>query len=168
MAKFINNIGFLAYAICFLSLICLAYGETPFVVEGKVYCDSCRVQFMTKLSNFIKGATVKLECKDRVGGKVTYTEEATTDASGHYEIQVDGDHEDEICEVLPVKAPDGDCNEISTDKFNRNAARISLTTHNGIANDRREANPIGFLKKERSIECVEVLREMGITAAGLV
>ncbi|WCJ28585.1 Pollen Ole e 1 allergen and extensin family protein [Euphorbia peplus] len=167
MAKSTNSFGFLAYAICFLSLFCFAYGE-ELMVEGKVYCDTCRVQFITKLSTFIEGATVKLECKDREGGKVTFSKEATTDKAGHYEIKVEGDHEEELCEVVAVKSPQSDCNEMSKDKYNRNAARISLTSHNGIASGKREANPTGFLKKGRLPECVEVLREMGITSAGLV
>ncbi|KDP21093.1 hypothetical protein JCGZ_21564 [Jatropha curcas] len=218
------NIICLASAICFLSLFGLAYGEAKFNVEGVVYCDTCRVQFMTKVTTLIEGATVHLECFNRTGDVLTYTSpeavtdaagkysipvegdhedelcqvmllkspnpdcatvhlecfnrtgdvltytspEAVTDAAGKYSIPVEGDHEDELCQVMLLKSPNPDCNEINKDPFVRESASVTLTNDNGIAGPAREANPLGFLKKEILPECPEVLRELGITPSGLV
>ncbi|XP_002522577.2 olee1-like protein [Ricinus communis] len=169
MANSINNIiFFLASAICFLCLLSIAHGESHFTVEGKVYCDTCRVQFITKATSYIKGARVRLECKDREGGAITFSAEAETDATGTYHIPVNGEHEEELCEIIPLKSPDPDCNEINQDPFVKKAAQITLTNHNGIASPTRSANPIGFLKQQAVPECSGILREMGITPSGLV
>ncbi|PON41366.1 Pollen allergen Ole e 1 family [Parasponia andersonii] len=158
-----------ASALCFLSLLGFAYCETPrLFVEGKVYCDTCRTQFVTRVTEYMKGAKVRLECRDNEGGSVTYSAEAETDASGTYRIPVDGDHEEEICEIQLVKSSSPDCSEVSNDPYNKLSARVSITSNNGIASPVRQANPLGFLKKEPLPECSEVLRELGITAEGLV
>jgi hypothetical protein len=44
-----------AAALCFLSLLGFAYCEDRFFVEGRVYCDTCRTQFVTKLTKYMKG-----------------------------------------------------------------------------------------------------------------
>merc|ERR1712071_665537 len=90
---------------------------------------------------------VKLECRDREGGNLTYSTEAATNKTGTYSIPVDGDHENEICDVALVKSSRDDCSEISHDLFLKKTARISLTKNNGIATPVRLANPLGFLKK---------------------
>ena len=52
MAK---SIIILASALCFLSLLGFAACENRFFVEGKVYCDTCRAQFVTKVSEYMQG-----------------------------------------------------------------------------------------------------------------
>ncbi|XP_050216570.1 olee1-like protein [Mercurialis annua] len=168
MAKSINNIIFLASAICFLSFLGLAYGNSHFVVEGKIYCDTCRIQFITKLTTYLKGAKVRLECMEREGGAITFSAEAETDATGAYQIPVVGDHEEEICKITLLSSPDADCNEIKKDPWAKKAAQITLTSNNGIASSVRAANPIGFMKKQALPECIGVLRDMGFNAHGVM
>ncbi|KAF5474522.1 hypothetical protein F2P56_006415 [Juglans regia] len=154
----------LASALCFLSLLGFAYCESRFFVEGKVYCDTCRTQFVTRVSLPMKGATVKIECRDREGGSVTYSSQAETNESGAYSIPVDGEHEEEICEVVLAKSSDPECSEVSKDPFLKKSARVSLTKNNGIASPVRLANPLGFMKKKPISECSKVLRELGMSA----
>ncbi|XVE51459.1 hypothetical protein DITRI_Ditri02bG0042500 [Diplodiscus trichospermus] len=170
MATSIKAIFFLASALCFLSFLGIAHAEeTPnFFVLGKVYCDNCRAQFVTRISKYMAGAKVRLECRDREGGTLTYSVDGETDASGTYHIKVEGDHEEEVCEVALVESSDPSCSEIDKENFLRKSARISLTKDNGITSDTRLANPLGFMVKERLPECTEVLRELGITSSGLV
>ncbi|XP_022734577.1 anther-specific protein LAT52-like [Durio zibethinus] len=143
----------------YLSSLSFSDAEDTFFVEGKVYCDTCRVEFETRLSEPIKGAIVKLECRNRtIDGSITYSHEAVTDESGKYSIQAKGDHEEEICEVRVTKSPRADCNEFME---SWNKARVVLTKKDGILDPRRFANGLGFLKKEAVPGCAEVLKEMG-------
>ena len=100
------------------------------------------------------------------GGNVTFSKEAKTDASGSYRVEVDGDHEDEVCAVTLVHSPRSDCSEIDNESHLDQAARISITNNNGIVSPVRKANPLGFLKKERLRGCAEVLKELGIDEDG--
>lgn len=156
----------LASALCFLSFLGSAHCQDRFFVDGLVYCDTCRTQFITKLTEFLDGATVRVECKEVDGGNVTFSKEAKTDARGSYRVEVDGDHEDEVCAVQLVNSPRSDCSEIDTGSHLDQAARISITNNNGIVSPVRQANPLGFLKKERLPGCAEVLRELGIHEDG--
>ncbi|KAA0055757.1 olee1-like protein [Cucumis melo var. makuwa] len=144
-------------ALCFVSLFHLASSKDQFFVEGKVYCDTCRVQFFTKVSKFLK----EIE-----GGSVTLNKEAVTDKSGKYSIEADGDHEEEVCEVSLVKSVDPDCDEISKEGYGH-TSRVTITNNSGITNPVRLANPLAFLKKEKLPECKEVLRELGFDEEGL-
>lgn len=110
------------------------------------------------------GATVRLECRNREQDTnlTLKGEEVTTDNTGTYHISVDGDYEDDICEVKLVKSSDPNCSEISVEKYFKDAARISLAANSGIASDTRMANPLGFLKKEVNPECQQLLADMGI------
>ncbi|KAF5729169.1 Olee1-like protein [Tripterygium wilfordii] len=168
MAKSLKAIIFLASAICLLSLFGITNAEPTFDVEGTVYCDTCRTQFLTRVSKFMKGAKVRLECRVREGGELTYSVEGETDADGTYRLAVTGDHEEEVCEVVLVKSSMPECTEESSAEFLRKSARISLTTNNGILSNVRTANALGFMIKDPIPECTEVLRELGITSAGLV
>lgn len=112
------------------------------------------------------GATVRVECKENDGGNVTFSKEAVTDASGSYKVEVDGDHEEELCEVKLVRSPRPDCSEIDKEDYLEQAARISITNNNGIVSNVRNANPLGFLKKERLPACAEVLKELGVQEDG--
>lgn len=111
---------------------------------------------------------MRLECRDSEGGKLTYSVDGLTDASGSYSIKVDGDHEEEVCEVALVESSDHECAEIDKENFLKKTARVGLTKDNGISSDKRMANPLGFMVKDRLPECTEVLRELGITSEGLV
>ncbi|GLT48615.1 hypothetical protein SLA2020_222300 [Shorea laevis] len=155
-----SGVALFAVALCFSSLLSLALATTDehFFVEGKVYCDTCRVQFETKLSEYLQGAKVALECRKREGGDITYTQEAITGTDGKYKIAVQGNHEEEICEVKVEKSPRDDCGEIVQ---GRNRARVVLTNNNGVAQPVRFANSLGFLKNEPVAGCRQVLIDLG-------
>ncbi|OIW00504.1 hypothetical protein TanjilG_24234 [Lupinus angustifolius] len=156
-----------ASALCFLSFLGSANGVERFFVEGTVYCDTCRTQFLTRVSEFMQGATVRVECKETEGSQnVTFSKEATTDAKGSYKVEVDGDHEEETCEVVLVKSPREDCSEVDKESYLAQAAMISITKNNGITSPIRNANPLGFLKKERLSVCKDVLKELGLSEDG--
>ncbi|KAI4371394.1 hypothetical protein MLD38_019635 [Melastoma candidum] len=167
MAAAMRAVIILASALCLFSLGS-AYGADRFFVEGKVYCDTCRAQFVTRVSEYMAGARVKLECRTIEAGDLTYSLEGVTDASGMYSLPIDGDHSTDVCEVILVKSSHPGCEEIGTGPFLRNSARISLTSDNGMATPIRQANPLGFLAKVPLPVCAQVLRELGITPHGLV
>ncbi|XP_074357137.1 olee1-like protein [Apium graveolens] len=165
MTKPYQTLILFVISVFFLSLVYTAQSEQGhFEIRGQVYCDPCRAHFVTKLSTFLKGATVRLECRNREQDTnlTLKGEEATTDNTGTYHISVDGDYEDDICEVKLVKSPDPDCSEISVEKYFKDAARISLAANSGMATDARMANPLGFLKKVANPECEKLLADMGI------
>nr|ACU23617.1 unknown [Glycine max] len=157
----------LASTLCFLSFLGSAYARDRFMVEGTVYCDTCRVQFLTKLSEILEGATVRVTCSQVDNAKnVTFSKEAVTDASGSYKVEVEGDHEEDTCEVTLLKSPRPDCSEIDRESHLQQAARISITKNNGIVSPFRQANPLGFLKKDRLPGCADLLKELGINEDG--
>lgn len=109
------------------------------------------------------GATVRVECRDNENARnLTFSKEAVTDGNGSYKVEVDGDHEEELCEVKLVKSSRGDCAEVDSESHLEQAARISITANNGIVSPIRAANPLGFLKKERLPACAQVFLELGL------
>ncbi|KAL7599114.1 anther-specific protein LAT52 [Lactuca sativa] len=130
-----------------------------FVVQGKVYCDPCRIQFPTKISYPIPNAKVVLVCRAREQSGESYNVEGTSDANGMYSITATGDHEEEICDVHVTESPDSKCPEVMDDE---RSARVSLTDKNGVRGNSRAANPIGFMVKEVDPRCKEILAEIGI------
>ncbi|XP_059444764.1 anther-specific protein LAT52-like [Corylus avellana] len=154
----------LAVAALFATIFCLsispslAHNSDTFSVEGKVYCDTCQVMFETKISEPIAGATVRLECRKRFGGGLTFSVEGVTDKNGNYSLHVEGDHEEEICTLLPIKSSRPDCNE---QMANYGKIVVSLTSNSGVSSNVRYANPLGFTIKEALPDCVKVLTDMG-------
>ncbi|KAL9232155.1 hypothetical protein vseg_007294 [Gypsophila vaccaria] len=151
--------------VCLLSLAGVAYAapaDNRFSVQGMVYCDTCRIQFMSRVSHMLEGATVKLECRNITAGTVTFSADTVTNKLGMYTIPVDGDHEDDICQINLVKSPKDDCSEIPTDIYSQQSAQISLTSNNGEATPVRNANPLGFMRKDPLAECPEVLKELDL------
>ncbi|XP_010540511.1 PREDICTED: pollen-specific protein-like At4g18596 [Tarenaya hassleriana] len=164
MAKLILLV---ASALCLATLVNFAAADADdfdrFHIKGSVYCDTCRVQFFTRLSKFLEGAKVKLECKNIDNQTVTLTKEAVTDKSGNYEMVVMGDHEDEVCEIVLAESPDTECSDINNEEFTRNAARISLTANDGIvSNETRTVNPLGFMRRTPLSDCPKAFEELGI------
>ncbi|TYH21545.1 anther-specific protein LAT52-like [Gossypium arboreum] len=150
-------------AICISSSLNLVYGEASdrnkFTVIGRVYCDTCRVEFETSLSEPIPGAVVKLECKNRTDEKTTFqSPEITTDNIGDYKIEVTGDYEDSDCDVTLVKSPRADCND-PTEAWRK--ARVVLTALDGVTGQIRFANNLGFKRKDALPGCKKVLTDMG-------
>ncbi|KAK8579279.1 hypothetical protein V6N13_142492 [Hibiscus sabdariffa] len=159
-----NAIAFLFFATCISSCLDVASGRSvakpnKFMVVGHVYCDTCRVEFETKISQPIIGAIVKLECRNRTDESLTYeSPEITTGSLGAYIIEVKGDYQDSDCEVGLVKSPRADCNDLTEDW---RKARVVLTSLDGVSGNIRYANNIGFKKKVALPECTKVLTEMG-------
>ncbi|WVY93537.1 hypothetical protein V8G54_032625 [Vigna mungo] len=165
MAK--SSIIIFASVLCLLSFLSSVCAKERYMVEGTVYCDTCRLQFLTKLSEFMEGATVRVMCSQvDNANNVTFNKETTTNSLGAYRMEVDGDHEDDTCEVTLVKSPRSDCNEIDREAHLLQAARISITKNNGIVSNIRQANPLGFLKKDRLPGCAELMKELGINEDG--
>ncbi|KAE8668590.1 Alg9-like mannosyltransferase family isoform 1 [Hibiscus syriacus] len=144
--------------VCISFLISFALAAEKLNVVGKVYCDTCRVEFETKLSEPISGATVKLECKKEKDDVMTFSREAVTNATGGYSIPVEGDHYEEICWVRADKSPRADCNQ-RMEAWER--SQVELSGKDGLAEPTRTANNLGFKKKEALPGCPQVLKEMG-------
>ncbi|GAB4831407.1 hypothetical protein Ancab_005418 [Ancistrocladus abbreviatus] len=158
-----HTIVLVAGALCFLSLVGVSEcGDDSFFVEGQVYCDTCRTEFITRVSEYLEGATVRLECRNITGGSETYSVEGVTGKLGFYSLPVDGDYEDDICEVVLVKSPREDCSEVPTSENTRQAAIVSLTANNGVVDRKRPANALGFMINKPIAECPEVLKELGL------
>ncbi|KAG9456898.1 hypothetical protein H6P81_001406 [Aristolochia fimbriata] len=140
-------------ALCWVSTFSIAYAS-HFIVEGKVYCDTCCAGFETYATYYIPEAKVNLECKNRSTHLVTFNGEGVTDATGTYQVEVTGDHEEDVCEVSLVSSPVKGCKEAAK---GRKKAPVLLTKNNGIVSDIRYANPLGFYKNDPLHICPKVL-----------
>ncbi|CAN0921691.1 Olee1-like protein [Linum grandiflorum] len=137
-----------------------ADAQDKMFVEGKVYCDPCRVEFPVKISTMMAGARVSLECLSRENNTVTYKVEGETDKSGTYKLPVVADHEEDLCDVKLLKSPRDDCKE----KFRFiDKARVLLTNNMGVVQPICYANPIGFMTATTDPRCEKLMQEMGIT-----
>ncbi|KAJ7948738.1 Pollen-specific protein-like protein [Quillaja saponaria] len=145
---------FALIAVCFIGFA-QAHGD-EFLVQGKVYCDPCRVQFETKLSKGVAGALVHLECRSILNNTKTVEVDGKTDDTGLYKLPVNGDHEEEYCEVTLKEDNKSDCKDI----MEVDRARVALTKNNGDASVERFANALGFMNKEVDPACAEVLKEL--------
>ncbi|KAG8365535.1 hypothetical protein BUALT_Bualt18G0115200 [Buddleja alternifolia] len=151
-------------ALSFVSLAGTANSSAPqFYVEGEVYCEVCRTDFINKFSELMPGAKVKLECKGEGEGNITYSIEGETNEKGLYNLAVEGDHEDEECEITLVKSSRPDCDEVPDEGFAVTPnSRITLTQHNGVHGITRHANPLAFAKKEFAPPCAEFLKQIAV------
>nr|GMD23392.1 anther-specific protein LAT52-like [Ipomoea batatas] len=158
MAK--ATIALVSAAICFLAFAGFAAGKAgeKFTVEGRVYCDTCRVKFETKISEYLTGAVVRLDCRNLKTEKETYTEEATTTANGNYTLEVEGDHEEAICDVTVVKSPREDCKQTvpSLEK-----SQVLCSENAGLHSFVRYANPLFFVPEKPDPRCKKVLEDIG-------
>ncbi|XP_010455288.1 PREDICTED: protein DOWNSTREAM OF FLC-like [Camelina sativa] len=147
----------LLVALCFLPVLTIVArpNKNPFVVRGRVYCDTCLAGFETSASTYIPGAVVRLECKDRRTMELTYSHEARTDSTGSYKILVNEDHDDQFCDATLVSSSQLRC---STRSPGHDRARVTLTRFNGIASDERFANTMGFLRDAPMPGCAEIMK----------
>ncbi|KAF3447303.1 hypothetical protein FNV43_RR12486 [Rhamnella rubrinervis] len=145
-------------ALCLLPALALANRplRRPLVLHGQVYCDTCLAGFETSASNYIAGAKVKVECRDRNTMELLYSKEGKTDSTGTYKISINEDHENQLCDALLVSSPQGDCSTVSP---GRERTRVILTNYNGIASENRFANAMGFTMKEPAAGCADVLKQ---------
>ncbi|XP_071721730.1 olee1-like protein [Rutidosis leptorrhynchoides] len=133
--------------------------DNTFVIQGKVYCDPCRIQFPTKISYALAGTKVTLVCH-KENGEESYKFEGESDQKGKYTLNAVGDHADEICEITVNESPDPNCPDIMDDE---NHVRVSLTNKHGAKGKGRYANPLGFMVKDVDPRCKEALDELGFT-----
>ncbi|KAK1317641.1 Pollen-specific protein C13 [Acorus calamus] len=145
-------------ALCFLSTLSAALSHSQpkptFIIQGRVYCDTCRAGFETPATLYVQGAKVRVECRNFETGVVSYRGTGTTDEKGTYELKVEDDREDEICEVALVSSPLKECSEV---KEGRDRARILLTHNSGMSSNVRYANSLGFLKDVPLPTCGQLL-----------
>lgn len=88
--------------------------------------------------------------------ELLYSKEGKTDSTGSYEISVNEDHEDQVCDALLVSSSQSDCATIAP---GRERTRVILTKNNGLASDNRFANAMGFTRKEPAAGCADVLKQ---------
>ncbi|XP_034692350.1 pollen-specific protein C13-like [Vitis riparia] len=153
MAKLLMSI-----ALCLL-LVCVSEARPmrkPFVLHGRVYCDTCRAGFETSATTYIAGARVRIECKDRNSLQLVYSVEGVTDSTGTYKISIADDHGDQMCDAVLVKSPQPDCAKVDP---GRDRSRLSLTRSNGLVSDTRFANAMGFMKDEPASGCTQLLKQ---------
>ncbi|KAJ8543015.1 hypothetical protein K7X08_005538 [Anisodus acutangulus] len=145
-------------ALCVLAIANFAVADFEiFDVEGKVFCDTCRLGFVTSLSDTIEGATVSLACSDIETNNVTFITEGKTDYIGKYTLTVEGDHENDICEVKLVNSPKEDCKKIVPELvYNRIVCSKNVGMHNAV----RFVNPLFFQKDKPIHGCKELVEKM--------
>ncbi|XP_074558203.1 pollen-specific protein C13-like [Curcuma longa] len=148
-------------ALCFaLAGAAIAAPISKFTIEGRVYCDTCRAGFVTSASQYIQGAKVKLECRHYETDAVNQYAEGVTDATGTYHLEVEDQHEEEICEVVLLSSPlKGDCDEISK---GRDRARVLIAGRSGLVTPVRYANALGFLKSAPLPQCGVLLQQYAL------
>ncbi|XP_019153884.1 PREDICTED: anther-specific protein LAT52-like [Ipomoea nil] len=132
-----------------------------FTVRGKVYCDTCRVQFQTRISEYMAGVVVRLDCKNTDNETVTYSAEGETGADGKYNLSVDREHENDTCEVTVVKSPKEDCKETMA---GLEKATVVCTENVGVNGSIRYANPLFFMKNKADERCHKVLEEINFSS----
>lgn len=107
-----------------------------------------------------------LECKNRTDERIVYSKDAVSDKLGMYSIPVEGDHEDELCEVSLMGSPRKNCNEM-TESWRK--ARVMLTRRDGVTELTRQTSNLGFKIKPEEVDtkaCVKVLEELGFVVDG--
>lgn len=88
--------------------------------------------------------------------ELLYSQEATTDSTGTYNIPVSEYHQDEFCDAMLVSSPHPTCR---TPSEGRDKARVILTRYNGIATDERFANSMGFMMEQPMAGCSQILQQ---------
>ncbi|PIN19577.1 hypothetical protein CDL12_07744 [Handroanthus impetiginosus] len=163
MAKLSQLVILFAGALSLLSLCATASGP-KFIVEGQVFCEVCRANFINRLSEPMPGAKVRLECRGEDKGNITLSLEGVTNDKGVYQLPVEGDHGTESCEVLLVKSSKPDCDVIPSEGWaGKPSSRVTITTNNGFHGQTRQANPLGFTRKVALPQCKELFKELELT-----
>ncbi|GJN03079.1 hypothetical protein PR202_ga20485 [Eleusine coracana subsp. coracana] len=137
----------------------VATGAPDYLVQGRVYCDTCRAGFETNVTEYMKGAKVRLECKHFGTGVVERAIDGVTDETGTYKIELKGSHVEDICEVVLVQSPHENCAEAQPP---RDRARVVLTNDGGICNGLRLANPLGYFKDVPLPVCSALLKQLDL------
>lgn len=88
--------------------------------------------------------------------QLVYSIEGVTDSAGSYQLMVNEDHGDQMCDALLVSSPQANC---ATPSPGRDKARVVLTRSNGIASDTRYANAMGFMMDHPMSRCAQLLQQ---------
>ncbi|KAL9662966.1 hypothetical protein QQ045_027802 [Rhodiola kirilowii] len=117
------------------------------VVEGVVYCQSCKLHGTWNLDGAIPlhKAKVSVRCKDHKG-RVSYYKSVETDAKGYYYAQLTGfkmshyllDHPLHACQVKLVASPNKECNILTNINYGINGASLSYN-NKAVKGERYEA-----------------------------
>ena len=161
MARSFAVVALIVSAFCFSSVLGarLAPSADPFIVVGKIYCDPCHFQFESRLSQPLEGVKVTLVCRKVQSNNVTTVKVGTTDANGVYKIIVEGDHQDEECEVKAKSSGKSECPLPMINKTDR----IVLTKNMGVSSLVRFVNPLGFMTESVDAgQCPLVVSELGL------
>ncbi|CAD6263907.1 unnamed protein product [Miscanthus lutarioriparius] len=128
-----------------------------YVIQGRVYCDTCRAGFVTNVTEYIAGAKVRLECRHFGTGELERAIDWVTDATGTYTIELKDSHEEDICQVVLVQSPRKDCDQVQP---LRDRAGVLLTRNVGISDSLRPANPLGYFKDVPLPVCAALLKQL--------
>ncbi|KAK9085943.1 hypothetical protein Sjap_026354 [Stephania japonica] len=150
--------------ILFVALVCVLPAlvsasrpvRSPFHVHGKVVCDTCCAGFETTATTPVKGATVRLECKNRDTMEVVYSDVKKTNGNGAYEFTVLEDHEDQLCQTVLVSSGEKECSKILA---GRERANVVVTNNNGIISSDRFANNLVAVRNQPMSGCAQVLQQ---------
>lgn len=104
----------------------------------------------------ISGARVRIECINRDTLEVKYSKDGETDSTGTYNIQVEDDHQDQICYAKLVSSPMGSC---KTPGPGRDHSEVILTRSNGAVSNLHYANSLGFLRNQVLPGCTQFLKQ---------
>ncbi|KAF5747369.1 hypothetical protein HS088_TW05G00090 [Tripterygium wilfordii] len=147
----------LLFAFLVLPALVSSQTQSPFRIHGQVYCDTCRAGFETSKTTYIRGAIVKIECKDRKSLQPMYTTQGVTGENGKFILTVNSDRQDQICNTVLVSSPISDCR---TPDPGRNRSEIILTGDNGAVSNVHFANQMGFLKDKPLPGCAELIKKL--------
>ncbi|CAN6234857.1 unnamed protein product [Urochloa humidicola] len=148
-----------AAAVLFYAAVAVATDAPDYIIQGRVYCDTCRAGFETNVTEYIKGAKVRLECKHFGTGAVERAIDGVTDETGTYKIELKDSHEEDICEVVLIQSPRKDCDEIQA---LRDRASVLLTRNVGICDGLRLANSLSFFKDVPLPVCGALLKQFDL------
>ncbi|MED6148688.1 hypothetical protein PIB30_055222 [Stylosanthes scabra] len=161
MAKhFAVVVAVLVVAFCFSSASAAAstseskFGfKNYFVVEGKIYCDPCRVEFETRLSRPLKVVMTHLECHKANNDKnITYRVATETDNNGYFFLTVNGERAGEICELRTDTSAHSQCNE----PMKNNSYKLVITKDDGVTTEKHYVRSIGFMTPDIHPKCLEI------------
>nr|GMC60125.1 protein DOWNSTREAM OF FLC-like [Ipomoea batatas] len=156
MARFLALFALCSLAAAAAAIATATVSDKPFLVKGKVYLDTCNCGFETTATKYLPKSHVRLECKKRDSDAVTYTANAVTNSQGEYSILVNGDRGDDLCDVVLVKSSDPLSGKPDS---GRDRARVILSRNNGLVNDVRFANNLGFTTKQPLASCAQVVAQ---------
>ncbi|KAI3891528.1 hypothetical protein MKW92_019245 [Papaver armeniacum] len=115
-----------------------------------VYCDDFHVVNRSNVIHVVPDLRPKFlnrskNAVNKEGGNITYTaEDVVTDEDGMYLVVINGDHEDDVCEVLLKESPRSIVTVVPT----RNQGRVAITIDNGgIDSPIRFMNSLAFSRK---------------------